>query len=70
MKWSRLAETTTKRRRLGNGGSKGYRFGQFLVDCRSACLRRDGVALPLRPKSFDVLVYLVQHPAGLFPRRN
>ena len=45
-----------------------YRFGQFLVDCRSACLRRDGVVLPLRPKSFDVLVYLVQNPGRLIPK--
>jgi TolB-like protein/Flp pilus assembly protein TadD len=42
-----------------------YRFGSFVVDRRSACLRRDGVALPLRPKSFDVLVYLAQHPGRL-----
>src|SRR4051794_25408029 len=45
-----------------------YRFGQFLVDCRSACLRRDGVVLPLRPKSFDVLVYLVQNPGRLIAK--
>src|SRR4051794_6173929 len=41
--------------------TRSYRFGQFLVDRRSACLRRDGVVLPLRPKSFDVLVYLVEN---------
>jgi TolB-like protein len=45
-----------------------YRFGPFLVDRRSACLRRDGVIVPLRPKSFDVLVYLVQHPGRLVPK--
>jgi TolB-like protein/Flp pilus assembly protein TadD len=44
---------------------KSYRFGPFLVDRRSACLRREGVAVPLRPKSFDVLVYLAQHPGRL-----
>jgi len=37
----------------------GYAFGRFVVDLRSASLRRDGAALPLRPKSFDVLVYLI-----------
>src|SRR4051794_24042373 len=47
---------------------KSYRFGQFLVDCRTACLRRDGVVLPLRPKSFDVLVYLVQNPGRLIAK--
>jgi len=40
---------------------KSYRFGRFVVDRRSACLRRDDVVLPLRPKSFDVLVHLVEN---------
>jgi TolB-like protein len=31
-------------------------------------LRRDGVPLPLRPKSFDVLTYLVQNPGRLIPK--
>ena len=47
---------------------KGYRFGPFLVDRRSACLRRDGVVVPLRPKTFDVLTYLAQHPGRLVPK--
>src|SRR3954467_428648 len=47
---------------------KSYRFGPFLVDRRSACLRRDGVVVPLRPKTFDVLTYLAQHPGRLVPR--
>lgn len=48
--------------------TKSYRFGRFLVDRRSACLRRDGVVLPLRPKSFDTLVYLVQNAGRLIPK--
>jgi TolB-like protein len=47
---------------------KSYRFGPFLVDRRSACLRRDGVVVPLRPKTFDVLTYLTQHPGRLVPK--
>jgi TolB-like protein len=47
---------------------KSYRFGPFLVDRRSACLRRDGVVVPLRPRTFDVLTYLTQHPGRLVPR--
>ena len=47
---------------------KSYRFGPFLVDRRSACLRRDGVVVPLRPKTFDVLTYLAQHPGRLVPK--
>jgi TolB-like protein/tetratricopeptide (TPR) repeat protein len=48
--------------------TQSYRFGRFVVDRRSACLRCDGAVLPLRPKSFDVLVYLVQHPGRLVPK--
>ena len=47
---------------------KSYRFGPFLVDCRSACLRRDGVVVPLRPKTFDALADLAQHPGLLVPK--
>ena len=47
---------------------KSYRFGPFLVDRRSACLRRDGVVVPLRPKTFDVLTYLAQHSGRLVPK--
>jgi adenylate cyclase len=36
-----------------------YCFGRFSVDLRSACLRCDETPVPLRPKSFDVLLYLV-----------
>ena len=31
-------------------------------------MRCDGAVLPLRPKSFDVLVYLVQNPGRLIPK--
>jgi TolB-like protein len=45
--------------------SEGHRFDRFIVDLRSACLRRDGIVVPLRPKSFDVLVHLVRNPGRL-----
>jgi TolB-like protein len=45
--------------------ANGYRFDRFVVDLRSACLRRDGIVVPLRPKSFDVLVHLVRNPGRL-----
>ncbi len=47
---------------------KSYRFGPFLVDRRSARLRRNGVVVSLRPKTFDVLTYLAQHPGRLVPK--
>lgn len=42
-----------------------YHFDRFVVDAKSACLRRDGVVVPLRPKSFDVLLYLVRNRGRL-----
>lgn len=35
------------------------------IDYPSACLRRDGLPLQLRPKSFDVLAYLSRHRGRL-----
>jgi len=45
--------------------TKSYRFGSFTLDLSSACLRREDTVVPLRPKSFDVLVYLVRNPGRL-----
>src|SRR5262245_5592421 len=42
-----------------------YRFDRFVIDTRSACLRRDQAAVPLRPKSFDVLLYLARNQGRL-----
>jgi DNA-binding winged helix-turn-helix (wHTH) protein/TolB-like protein/Flp pilus assembly protein TadD len=41
------------------------RFERFVVDIRSACLRRDGTPVPLRPKSFDVLLHLMNNRGRL-----
>ena len=45
--------------------SRSYRFDRFLLDLPSASLRRDGVVLALRPKSFDALVHFVSNPGRL-----
>jgi adenylate cyclase len=45
--------------------AKSYSFDQFVVDTRSACLRRGDAAVALRPKSFDVLVHLVTNRGRL-----
>jgi TolB-like protein/DNA-binding winged helix-turn-helix (wHTH) protein len=39
-----------------------YRFGLFTLDLKRRVLARDGVQVPLGPKGFDLLVYLVEHP--------
>ena len=45
--------------------AKSYRFDQFVVDARSACLRRSDAPVPLRPQSFDVLLHLVRNRGRL-----
>ena len=42
-----------------------YRFDRFTIDLRAVCLRHDETPVPLRPKSFDVLVYLVRNRGRL-----
>jgi adenylate cyclase len=44
---------------------KVLRFGRFTLDPNRASLRRGDQQLPLRPKSFDVLVYLARHPGRI-----
>jgi eukaryotic-like serine/threonine-protein kinase len=39
-----------------------YRFKEFLVDPQSRTLRTDDGIIPLTRRSFDLLLYLVQHP--------
>ena len=43
-------------------------FAGVTMDLRAAQLRRGQEALPLRPKSFDVLAYFVRHRRRLVPR--
>ena len=50
--------------------AKSYRFGKFIVDAHSACLRRDSAAVPLRPKSFDVLLHLVRNRGRLVTKNE
>src|SRR5262249_22662550 len=38
------------------------KFGRFELDPNAASCRAEGRQLPLRPKSFDVLLYLARHP--------
>jgi DNA-binding winged helix-turn-helix (wHTH) protein len=42
-----------------------YRFGPFAVDVQERRLVRDGTPIPLTPKVFDTLVYLVQRHGRL-----
>jgi DNA-binding winged helix-turn-helix (wHTH) protein len=42
-----------------------YAFGPFTVDVGAAELRKGGQKIPLRPKCFDLLVYLMQRSGKL-----
>ena len=49
-------------------GDAPVRFAGITMDLSAGLLRRGEQALPLRPKSFDVLAYFVQHRGRLIPR--
>lgn len=42
-----------------------YEFGEFRVDAAKRLLNRNNETIPLKPKVFDTLVYLVQHHGAL-----
>jgi TolB-like protein/DNA-binding winged helix-turn-helix (wHTH) protein/Tfp pilus assembly protein PilF len=46
-------------------GGAGYRFGAFVLNLHRGCLQKAGADLALRPKSFDVLRYLVERAGRL-----
>lgn len=45
-----------------------YRFGTFLLNVRDRVLLKDGLPVALTPKSFDVLVLLVENSGHLVPK--
>ena len=40
-------------------------FGRYVLDLRRGSLQFDGRGIPLQPKTFGLLCYLVQHPRRL-----
>ena len=47
-----------------------YRFGEFVLEPERAALFRGGQEIKLRPKVFDALHYLVEHPGRLVPKEE
>jgi predicted ATPase/DNA-binding winged helix-turn-helix (wHTH) protein len=45
-------------------------FGPYLLDEANECLRRDDEAIPLRPKAYGVLRYLLSHPGVLVTKQQ
>jgi DNA-binding winged helix-turn-helix (wHTH) protein/dipeptidyl aminopeptidase/acylaminoacyl peptidase len=50
---------------MRSGGGNTYQFGPFRLDPSERLLVRDGHVVPLTPKAFDLLVYLVEHHGRL-----
>jgi TolB-like protein/Tfp pilus assembly protein PilF len=48
-----------------------YEFGEFRVDLgKRLLLRRDGTPVPLTPKAFDTLTYLVEHAGNVLDKED
>src|ERR1700733_4266396 len=47
-----------------------YRFESYLLDQRKRALSQDGSSVPLTPKAFDVLLFLVQNPNRLITKEE
>src|SRR6266700_6608810 len=47
-----------------------YQFGDFTLDLARGCVFRTGVEIKLRPKVFDTLKYLVEHPGRLVGKQE
>lgn len=47
---------------------RGYRFGRLFLDLERHSLFHDGTEIPLRPRSFQVLAYLLEHHGCLVTR--
>src|SRR5688500_19617559 len=50
---------------MPEGATPVYRFGPFVLDVPDRSLKRDGAAIPLAPKQFDLLVALVRNAGRL-----
>jgi DNA-binding winged helix-turn-helix (wHTH) protein len=54
-----------------SGGQPTYVFDGFRVDAQHRVLSRaDGEVIPVPPKTFDTLLYLVEHPGQLLDKRT
>ncbi len=47
-----------------------YRFGSHTLDGRERRLLGDGVAIPLKPRAFDTLLFLVERAGHLVPKEE
>ena len=50
--------------------SQGYRFGEFSLDLAKGCVFKGGEEIKLRPKVYEALKYLVEHPGRLIGKQE
>ncbi|HEX3556264.1 MAG TPA: tetratricopeptide repeat protein [Thermoanaerobaculia bacterium] len=50
--------------------SQSYRFGSHTLEARERRLLANGVAIPLKPRAFDTLLYLVERAGHLVPKEE
>lgn len=51
-------------------GPLNYQFGEFTLDVARGCVLRAGEELKLRPKVYETLKYLVEHPGKLIAKQE
>jgi DNA-binding winged helix-turn-helix (wHTH) protein/tetratricopeptide (TPR) repeat protein len=51
-------------------GPQNYRFGGHTLEARERRLLGNGVAIPLKPRAFDTLLYLVERAGHLVPKEE
>ena len=47
-----------------------YQFGEFTLDVSRGCLLKGGEEIKLRPKVYEALKYLVEHPGRLISKQD
>ena len=52
----------------GDGGARTVRLGRVTVDLAGHRILRDGDELPVKPKAFELLAFLIRNPGQVFSR--
>jgi DNA-binding winged helix-turn-helix (wHTH) protein/TolB-like protein len=63
-----VALMSSQPQEVNQPGACQYQFGPFLLDPPERTLLRGETPIPLPPKAFDTLVYLVENPGRLIPK--
>jgi len=53
-----------------DAGSLSYQFGEFTLDLVRGCVLKAGEEIKLRPKVYEALKYMVEHPGQLIGKQE